>query len=74
MGFVDIKATGENIKALMDKNNITVSYMAESCGLTTKQAVYKWIWGAALPTLDNLVAIAKLFNCSMDDIIIVHED
>lgn len=74
MIFVDIKATGENIKTLMDKNNISVSDMAESCGLTTKQAVYKWIWGAALPTLDNLVIIAKLLNCRMDDIIIINED
>ena len=74
MIFIDIKATGENIKTLMDKNNISVSNMAESCGLATKQAVYKWIWGAALPTLDNLVIIAKLFNCRMDDIIIINED
>ena len=67
---VDAKATGENIKALMDKNNLTVTDVRKACCLATSQAVYKWIWGVNLPTLDNLIVLAKLFNCKMDDIII----
>ena len=34
-------------------------------------AVYKWQNGEALPTLDNLVVLSKVFGVPMDEIVVV---
>ena len=39
-------------------------------GLATPQAIYKWQQGLALPTVDNLVALAAILNCTLEDILI----
>lgn len=36
----------------------------------TPQAIYKWQQGLALPTIDNLVALAALLGVTIDDIIV----
>ena len=38
-------------------------------GFTEPQAVYKWQRGESLPTIDNLYALSKLFDTSMDNIV-----
>ena len=40
-------------------------------GFSTPQAVYKWIHGTAMPTIDNLVILAAVFGVTMDEIIVV---
>lgn len=39
-------------------------------GLACPQSIYKWINGEALPTVDHLFELAKLFNISVDDFLI----
>lgn len=34
------------------------------------QAVYKWIYGACLPKVDNLIALSLLLNESIEDILV----
>ena len=38
--------------------------------LRTPNAIYKWQNGAAMPTLDNLIVLAAVFNVLIDDIIV----
>ena len=68
--LVDMEATGENIKNLMVKNQISPTQIQQICGLSSVQAVYKWMNGKSIPTVDNLGIISNLFNVSLDDIVI----
>ena len=45
--------------------------MQEVFGFATPQAIYKWQQGTALPSIDNLVVLAMVFQVKMDDIIVV---
>ena len=71
MPTIDIKATGENIARLRNDTGITVKKMQEILGFGTPQAIYKWQRGDALPTIDNMVVLADMFNVRIDDIIVI---
>lgn len=71
MPTVNLIETGKNIVNLRNENNLTVRDLQDAFGFTTPQAIYKWQSGAALPTVDNLVILAMLFDVSIDDILIV---
>ena len=64
-------ATGKNITKLRQDAGLTVRDLQEMFGFTTPQAIYKWQHGAAMPTIDNLVVLAVVFNVPIDDIIVV---
>ena len=68
---IDMVATGKNIAKLRKDAGLTVRDLQEMFGFTTPQAIYKWQHGAAMPSIDNLVALAVVFNVAIDDIIIV---
>ena len=70
---IDMAATGKNIAALRAAAGLTVRDLQDIFGFTTPQAIYKWQHGTALPTLDNLVVLAAIFDVTMDDIIIVND-
>ena len=40
-------------------------------GFATPQAIYKWIHGTSMPTIDNLVILAAVLGVSMDEIVVV---
>ena len=68
--YINIQKTGEKIFYLRKKAGITVKEMQDVFGFTTPQAIYKWQHGTALPTIDNLVALAFLLNVTVDDILV----
>ena len=37
--------------------------------LSDTQAIYKWQRGATLPSIENLLALSRLFNTTIEDII-----
>lgn len=67
---INMQQTGNNIKQLIKGNNLTVADVAHYMGFAEPQAVYKWLRGASLPTVDNLFALSKLLNTRMEDILI----
>ena len=67
---IDMTATGRNIERLLKEKNISVSELTRSLGFSTTNAVYKWIRGETLPTLDNLVSLSVIIDVSIDEIII----
>ena len=73
MKEIDLKATGENITRLRNASGMSVKEVQKKIGFSTSMAVYKWQYGRTLPTVDNLVRLADLFNVKMDDIIITRE-
>ena len=40
-------------------------------GFATPQAIYKWIHGSSMPTIDNMVILAAMFGVTMDEIVVV---
>lgn len=69
--YINTVATGENINRMRVEAGYTVRDIQEVFGFSTPQAVYKWIHGTALPTIDNLVILASVLGVTMDEIIVV---
>lgn len=70
---IDMIKTGQNIVFLRKRAGLKVKDIQEAFGFSTPQAIYKWQKGIALPSVDNLVILAKLLNVKIDDIIIIEE-
>ena len=52
--------------------NIAITHFSRSCcGFNTPQAIFKWMRGDAVPTIDNLIILADMFDIPIDKIIIV---
>ena len=69
--MINTVATGQNINRMRIEADMTVRDMQEVFGFTTPQAIYKWIHGTAMPTIDNMVILAGMFGVTVDDIIAV---
>ena len=65
--------TGCNIARLRKESGLSVRDLQRLLGFTTPQAIYKWQQGRALPTLDNLVALAAVFGVKIDDILVYQD-
>jgi len=59
---------GEAIKAHRARCKMTQEFVAEALGVT-RQAVSKWENGSADPSTSNLIALAKLFGVSVDELL-----
>ena len=71
MPTIDMVRTGQNIMRLRKQAGLSVKDLQDIFGFSTPQAIYKWQHGAALPTIDNLVVLAAVFQVSMDEIVAV---
>ncbi len=58
----------ENIKKLRKKSNMSQEELAEKLGVS-RQSVSLWETGQTQPTIDNIIALAKIFNTSTDEIL-----
>ena len=68
------EATGQNIKNLMEQKGYKVRQVQEAMGFENPQAVYKWLKGKSLPSLDSLLVLCKLFNVSIEEILVTDGD
>lgn len=68
------EATGKRIKELLRDNGYSVKDIQEVMGFENPQAVYKWLSGKSLPSLDNLLILSKLLHTSIEDILVVDGD
>ena len=67
---LDLDATGTKIKTLMKQREITPRQLQILLNFPYVQTVYNWFAGKNMPTLDNLVVLAKVLNVAMDDIVV----
>ena len=68
---IDLKKTGENIKRLRKQKNLSVSDLQSYFGFDSPQAIYKWQWGESLPSIDNLIILALVFEVKIEDILVI---
>ena len=69
---IDPVATGNRIDALRRVRGFSVAYIRDYLGFSTTYAIYKWLHGTSLPSVDNFLALSVLFNISINDMIIYH--
>ena len=70
---IDPEATGRNIRVLMTQNGYDIDDVREACGNVSAQAVYKWLKGQSLPSIDSLLVLARIFHAQLDDILVFEE-
>ena len=70
---IDMTATGMNITRLRKNAGMTVRDLQAIFGFATPQAIYKWQRGEAMPTLDNMIVLAAIFNVTVEDILVLQE-
>ena len=68
------KETGSRIKSLLSESGYTVRDIQNAMGFENPQAVYKWISGKCLPSLDNFLILSRLLNTSIEDILVIDGD
>ena len=68
------KETGRQIKRLLSELGYTVKDVQTVMGFENPQAVYKWISGKSLPSLDNFIILSRLLHTSIEDILVIDGD
>ena len=71
MPCVDMIATGKRIKAMRVAKGMTVKDVQEIFGFGSANTIYKWQNGESMPTIDNMVVLAKIFETTIDAIIAI---
>ncbi len=66
---INRKATGINLRKLMDERELTAKDVQQYLHLGSVQSVYHWLNGECLPSVDNLYALSQLFQVTVDDIL-----
>ena len=70
---INLAETGRRIERQRRQAGLTVRDLQTYFGFEYPQAIYKWQHGECLPTVDNLLALARLLQVSMEDLL-VYED
>ena len=67
--LIDKRATGIQLRRLMDTRGITVKDVQQYLELGSVQSIYHWLNGISMPTIDNLYALSELFQVTIDEIV-----
>ena len=70
---INLAETGRRIERCRQEAGLTVRDLQGYFGFEYPQAIYKWQHGKCLPTVDNLLALARLLRVRMEDLL-VYED
>lgn len=68
---INMVKTGHNITYLRQKCGMSVKELQTVFGFATPQAIYKWQNGTTLPTVDNLIVLAAVFQVHIEEILVV---
>lgn len=69
MAQIDMIATGQRIRDMRMKAGMTIKDIQNACGVAAT-SVCNWQNGKAMPSVDNLVILAHIWNVKIDDIIV----
>ena len=71
---IDTRQTGQRIAQIMQEKGVTVRQLQRVYGFEAPNAIYRWLRGSALPTVDHLVILAHSLNVRVDDLLVVREE
>ena len=69
---LDLAATGAKIKTVMKDKGITARELQIIMDFPYVQTIYNWFAGKNMPTIDNLVVLAKILAVPMDDLVVTN--
>ncbi len=64
------KETAENIGKSIKNSNLKVSQLQNLLGFESPQAIYNWMEGKTLPSLDNCVKLSCFLKKTMEELIV----
>ncbi len=67
---LDLTATGAKIKTVMKDKGITARELQIIMDFPYVQTIYNWFAGKNMPTIDNLVVLAKILAVPMDELVV----
>ena len=67
---LDLAATGAKIKTVMKDKGITARDLQIIMDFPYVQTIYNWFAGKNMPTIDNLVVLAKILAIPMDELVV----
>ncbi|WP_044937833.1 helix-turn-helix domain-containing protein [Pseudobutyrivibrio sp. LB2011] len=71
---IDIEATKKRLAEMFEDKGLTPRIIQRELQLDSIQAVYKWTGkGKTVPSLDNLILLAKLMDCQIEDMLVLTE-
>ena len=71
---IDPVATGANICRLRKDRGLTVRDLQRYFGFEEPQAIYKWLSGKSLPSIDNFIILSRLLHTTIEDILVIDGD
>ncbi len=66
---ISMKKTGDKIREVCERRGIRAKEIQEYMGFSAVQSVYDWFRGKNMPTVDNLYALSRLLNVSMETLV-----
>ncbi len=63
--------TGKRIRKLIVERGMTVRDVQEAMNLDSPQAIYRWMYGDTLPSLENAVLLGQILEIPLDAILVL---
>ena len=70
---IELQETGRRLKTCRRLRGFTVADVSELLGGISVQVVYNWECGVAIPSIDNLVALSRLYKVNIDDLLAIYQ-
>ena len=67
---IDLARTGRAIERHRREAGLSVRELQNYFGFEYPQAIYKWQHGECLPTVDNLLALSRVLQVPMEDLLV----
>ena len=71
---IDTRQTGQRIAQIMQEKGVTVRQLQRVYGFEAPNAIYRWLRGSALPTVDHLVILAHVLDVRVDDLLVIRAE
>ncbi len=65
--------TGERIRRMMEACGYTVKDIQSACSFMNPQAVYRWLRGDALPSVENLLILSRVLRTDIESLLVIEE-
>ena len=72
---INNQETCAKLKSMLEERGLSAKQVQRELQLDSVQAVYKWISPncKTMPSIDNLILLANLMDCKLEDILVLNE-
>ena len=67
---IDMNRTGRRLQLECEMREISTKELQQFLGLTSRQSIYGWFQGKAMPTLDNFYALSRYLGVAMEELVV----